>query len=391
MQTSFNNVLGNGSDSTSHQKRIDIARAFIATGDKLTAMNAMKAAIKAAQAKKPHLFDATDRTPIAVESSAQELLDDIVEEIREDESYLELTKPVLSATGARDGSDSFALPARQVAADVLGVLKACRVEDARVYLPATRLDRKLYTSVNDVLTAMGGRWKGGKTQAHVFADVDHDAFKACFEDLQATGAYVNPKDLSFFPTPPDLARRVVQMAQVELGMSTGEFSAGNGAIALELANAAGNPANVFCVEVFPPNVKILMGHGFGVHEGDFLSMEPPTTEAEKFDRIVINPPFSNHQDAAHVLHACKFLRESGRLVAITSTSWQHQKSNKKAAQFRNFIEQTQAEVEHIPAGEFKSSGTMVPTTVLAIEGSNLPWYQADEQEHEHELTGAPAP
>ena len=121
-------------------------------------------------------------------------------------------------------------------------------------------------------------------------------------------------------------------------------------------------------------------------------MEPPTEESKKFDRIVITPPFSNHQDAAHVSHACKFLKESGRLVAITSTSWQQQESNKKASKFRDFIAETYAEIEQIPAGEFKSSGTMVPTTVLAINGENLPWYQADkEQELETETAEAPSP
>lgn len=386
MNNTFNNVLTVSSNGKTYAQRLEIGRAFAGDGDRPKALKAMRAVLVKAQAANPHVFDADDRSPSALDASADELLEAALADIGGIKHH---EAQVTTSTDTGASHAAYQLPTRQVAPDILGVLKGCRVEDARVYLPATKLDRKLYVAVNDVLTAMGGSWKGGKTQAHVFADVDHDAFKACFEDLQATGRYTNPKDLSFFPTPPNLAKRVVQMAQVEAGMSTAEFSAGNGAIALELARAAGGPDKVLCVEIFPPNVKILKQHGFPVHECDFLSMVPPTDEAEKFDRIVINPPFSNHQDAAHVAHACKFLKESGRLVAITSTSWQHQESNKKASQFREFVAQTSAEIEQIAAGEFKSSGTMVPTTVLAIDGVNLPWYQADV-EHEQELAEAPS-
>lgn len=396
-----NNVLTINNDGNSHKARLEIGQAFLATGDRPAADKKMREILQKVQASNPNVFDAQDKSSAVLDASASELVDDIVASIEDSDAIL-AENAAGGATGfiARDatvapsGNAAFKLPTRRVAPDVLAVLKVCRIENAHVYLPATKLDRKLYEAVNDVLTSMGGKWKSGKTQAHVFADVDPAAFQACFADLQATGSYTDPKDLSFFPTPAGLARKVVEMARVEAGMKTGEFSAGNGAIALELAQAAGGRDKVFCVELFPPNVKILRNHGFHVHEGDFLSMEPPTSEAEKYDRIAINPPFSNFQDAAHVAHACKFLKESGRLVAITSSSWQHQTANRKAAEFRNFVSQTEAEIEQIPAGEFKSSGTMVATTVLAIDGVNLPWYQADKMvdvEQEAETAEAPTP
>lgn len=397
-----NNVLTINNDGDSHKARLAIGQAFLVTGDRPTADKKMLAILQKVQAANPNVFDPQDKSLAVLDASASELVDDIVASIEDSDATLAKDVAGGATLVARNadvpiapgGDTAFKLPTRRVAPDVQAVLKVCRIEKAHVYLPATKLDRKLYEAVNDVLTSMGGKWRSGKTQAHVFADVDPDAFQACFADLQATGSYTDPKDLSFFPTPAGLAKKVVEMAQVEAGMNTGEFSAGNGAIALELAQAAGGRDKVFCVELFPPNVKILRNHGFHVHEGDFLLMEPPASEAEKYDRIVINPPFSNFQDAAHVAHACKFLKESGRLVAITSTSWQHQTVNRKAGEFRNFLSETKAEIEQIAAGEFKSSGTMVATIVLAIDGVNLPWYHADrmtEVEQEEEVAEAPAP
>ena len=35
-----------------------------------------------------------------------------------------------------------------------------------------------------------------------------------------------------------------------------------------------------------------------------------------FDRIVMNPPFTNGDDIKHIMHALKMLKPGGRLVAI---------------------------------------------------------------------------
>jgi hypothetical protein len=44
-----------------------------------------------------------------------------------------------------------------------------------VYLPPGNLDRKTYEAVNKALTAIGGKWTGGKVKAHVFPrDVSQD-------------------------------------------------------------------------------------------------------------------------------------------------------------------------------------------------------------------------
>ena len=49
---------------------------------------------------------------------------------------------------------------------VLDVLGNCRVEENVLFLPAN-LDRKVYTDVNKVLEALGGKWNR-KAGGHVF-------------------------------------------------------------------------------------------------------------------------------------------------------------------------------------------------------------------------------
>lgn len=55
-----------------------------------------------------------------------------------------------------------------VDADVMEVLKSAWCDGLKVYLPPAQMERKLYERTNEVLTRIGGKWKGGKVRAHVF-------------------------------------------------------------------------------------------------------------------------------------------------------------------------------------------------------------------------------
>lgn len=67
--------------------------------------------------------------------------------------------------------------------EVISVLDAAMCEGSHLYLAGSpnhqpdtpRLDRKLYEAVNKALAALGGKWKGGKAQAHVFDESPADA------------------------------------------------------------------------------------------------------------------------------------------------------------------------------------------------------------------------
>lgn len=292
--------------------------------------------------------------------------------------------PTLTLDGA-SVPDAAGSRGRRIDDDVLTVLRAGRTEDNKFFLGPERLDPKLYKRVNVVLKDLGGAWKGGKTQAHVFEGAADEAVAAVI----ASGEYLTAKDFGFFPTPGALADRAVAMAGLTPGMKVLEPSAGDGSLALRAAAIVGAQSVTAC-EFLDRNVAKLKAAGLtDVIHGDFLAIEP----APIYDAVVMNPPFGNLQDIKHVEHAARFLKPDGVLIAITSPSFQHRNTSAAAA-FRDFATASQAEVDDIPAGTFRESGTEVATVLLKMDACNFPWHQAadlDEEEagESEELAEAP--
>ena len=275
---------------------------------------------------------------------------------------------------ARTAREPAALPAaaaagaRRIDDVVLQVLRAGRTEDTRFYLGPERLDPKLYQRVNVVLQDLGGKWKSGRTQAHVFEGPADEALAAAL----ASGEYLTAKDFGFFPTPGPLADRAIAAAGLRPGMKVLEPSAGHGSLALRAAAIVGM-ANVTACEYLERNVAKLRAAGLvDVNQGDFLAMPAQPV----FDAVVLNPPFGNLQDIKHVAHAARFVKPDGVLVAIMSPSWQTRDAS-AAAGFRDFAEASLADVQAIPAGAFRESGTDVATVLVRIDACNFPWNQTE--------------
>ncbi|HCS4220183.1 TPA: methyltransferase [Klebsiella aerogenes] len=245
--------------------------------------------------------------------------------------------------------------------EVLNVLSAAECNGTQLFLTG-QLDRKLYTRTNKVLEAAGGKWNR-KAKAHVF---DTDASNR-IEQIILTGDVVVPKDdFEFFPTPPAIARRVVDLAEITNEMKILEPSAGRGSLVLEVKERAPD-AMVSMFELMPDNNKFLRDlniHACGIGEPtDFLDVKP----FDVFDRVVMNPPFSRQADIKHVTHALKFLKPGGLLVSVMSSSVTF-RSNKLTTDFRQLILDRGGHIEELPEGAFKSSGTMVNTVIVVMPG-----------------------
>jgi len=164
---------------------------------------------------------------------------------------------------------------------VLDVLSNATTEGNSLKLTG-QLDRTLYVSTNKILEIAGGKWNR-KAQAHLF---DGDAAEI-MDQIILTGHISNKKqELGFFPTPPAVVNRLLELAQIESGMRVLEPSAGTGNILKAIIPSADKVA----VEINPefiPKLE-LCGSGIHVYEGDFLSYNWP----DKFDRVIMNPPFS---------------------------------------------------------------------------------------------------
>lgn len=175
-----------------------------------------------------------------------------------------------------------------------------------------------------------------------------------------TGGAFNQKYLQAFYTPEDVARKVADKACVrDYGVL--EPSAGHGALAraCKIAGAV----RVQCFDLNDEAVRYLKDKGYEAYAKDFLEVNPEAWP--KFGRVVMNPPFTRGTDIRHVRHAVKFLRPKGRLVSIMA-------GNDRTAPFAALVNDLQqrgakVEIEHLPAGAFKESGTDVRTLILTVQ------------------------
>lgn len=237
---------------------------------------------------------------------------------------------------------------------VRDILAECRVEENILYLPDRQLDRDVYTAVNKVLNALGGKWNR-KVKGHVFDYSPEEAI----EEAILSGEYTDKKkEFQFFETPEDLASKLCDMAEITPDCVVLEPSCGKGRIVKEIEKR--NPKHLICIE---KNEELKPYHNwfkFAVMYRDFLDIEGYTA-----DRIVMNPPFSKQQDIDHVYKAYDVLNPGGILVSVMSNAHTF-RTNEKSELFREFLEQTGAGVEFLPAGTFKDSGTMVNTCIVKI-------------------------
>lgn len=133
------------------------------------------------------------------------------------------------------------------------------------------------------------------------------------QEIIASGCVPDQKAHQFYPTPERLARIAVDMADIGEGDTCLEPSAGMGGLAdlMPMERTA-------CVEISSLHCKVLEAKGHNVTQGDFLAAVD--AGSLEFDRVVMNPPFSEGRWQAHVQHAATLIKPSGKLVAILPAS-----------------------------------------------------------------------
>lgn len=161
----------------------------------------------------------------------------------------------------------------------------------------------------------------------------------------------------FFPTPAGVAVRMAQLARIEPGDLVFEPSAGSGNLA-DAARDAG--ADVKCLEVSDELRKILTLKGHDVIGWNFDDHQAEPI----FDAVIMNPPFSNRLDCKHIRKAYECLKPGGVLVAIACEGVFFGR-DKAAAEFREWLEDENAEIEKLPDQTFMDPSLPVRTGVAA--------------------------
>lgn len=245
--------------------------------------------------------------------------------------------------------------------EVRAVLLRAEITATSVRLPE-QLDRALYVRVDKVLGAAGGKWNR-KAKAHVFTTFDPRTMLA--DVGTAAGIENRQQILQQFPTPPAVADRLVELADVLPEHDVLEPSAGTGAIA-DALRAAGVRQPVL-VEIDEHLVADLRARGYErVLQLDFMLIDRPDEcgYGRGFDRIIMNPPFRNRQDITHVSHAFGMLKPGGVLVAVMSPSIDFRSTHAHES-FRGLLSEHGEIIERLPRGTFED--TEIETLVVRLQ------------------------
>ncbi|ULQ47391.1 hypothetical protein JN531_003700 [Flagellatimonas centrodinii] len=217
--------------------------------------------------------------------------------------------------------------------------------------------------------------------------------------------------LDFFPTPASVADAMIEAADVTPDMAVLEPSAGMGHLA-DRIRAAGAEPDV--IEMSGRRRDLLEAKGYHFADvDDFLNLKPRSfftygdifeapdgtrgilrgaggigsqrvrLEDESgqrlglydrsevkgvdqrgvwsgYDRIIMNPPFSDGRDMKHVRHAYDLLRPGGRIVAIMGEG-AFFRDNQQARDFRDWLESVEGTSEKLAEGTFQDPSLPVTT------------------------------
>lgn len=171
------------------------------------------------------------------------------------------------------------------------------------------VDRFAKAEAERVLEAIGG--VKDRINGYEFFRFDYEP-QAVLDQIVCSGCIPDDKSHQFYPTPEGLARRAVELACIQPGDRCLEPSAGTGSLADLM------PADTHCVEVSELRAGVLEAKGFRVTQADFLTLAPVLKP--RFDRVVMNPPFSDGRWLAHLEAAMELVVPGGSVVAILPAS-----------------------------------------------------------------------
>lgn len=170
-----------------------------------------------------------------------------------------------------------------------------------------------------------------------------------------------------FATPSDAVEQMIAWAMPLNGKSVLEPEAGSAAILRRLVaqQEFNKPSVIHYCEI---NVGLAseLRKLFPDSMAHYVASDFTEYSARQYDRILMNPPFSNEQDIDHVLHAWELLAPGGILVAIVSEHAFFAKT-KKSSEFRRWYFQHEGKDEKLDPTIWKAAGTAVHTRMIRVE------------------------
>lgn len=172
-------------------------------------------------------------------------------------------------------------------------------------------DKRVIAETEQVLQMLGGVRQN--VSGYAWWQFDYDPSDVIAE-IVCSGCIPDHKSHQFYPTPESIARDAVEIAEIGPEHDCLEPSAGTGNLADAMAKI--EYRRLCCIEISKMHCEILKSKHYFTVNADFLSM----SNGDRFDRIVMNPPYSQGRWQAHIEHAATMLRPDGILVAILPAS-----------------------------------------------------------------------
>lgn len=168
-------------------------------------------------------------------------------------------------------------------------------------------------------------------------------------EIICSGCLPDQRAHQYYPTPANVAEAAIELAKIGPEHECLEPSAGTGGLADFMPKD-----RTLCVEISALHCKVLEAKGYRVTQADFLKFGG---NVRYYNRIVMNPPFSDGRWQAHLEHASTLLANGGRLVAILPAS----------AKGKDVLPGFWLEWSSVFANEF--AGTSVDVVILSAERS----------------------
>jgi len=160
-----------------------------------------------------------------------------------------------------------------------------------------------------------------------------------------------------FPTPPALAAHMAKLADIGWHDRVLDPSAGTGNLLHAIVDAEPT-AKIYAVEInralcdVLPSSLLADGEAFCA---DFLACT--VEQLGRFNEVLMNPPFHNGADIAHITHALHFLERDGVLVALCANGPRQQAELRPLA----------TTWEEFPEDTFADQGTGVRAVLMMVQ------------------------
>lgn len=165
----------------------------------------------------------------------------------------------------------------------------------------------------EVLESLGATVRLSPSKNDLYAEFDYDPSEV-IEQIIFSGVVPEKVSYQFYATKGSIGAEAARRLDAQPGMKCCEPSAGTGDLAGFLPQES-----TLCIELAPVRAKVLEAKGFKTIKADFLEWASENP-AVRFDRILMNPPFSKGRAKAHLIAAAGMLKDGGRLVAILPAS-----------------------------------------------------------------------